>query len=154
MLEANYIACFVVSAANAGLGNLFPNEPGIERTQLLGFITGVLFLACYLVFQTSVRRNGVVLSSAFSKLGLTVSIVMSIVFFGENLLCMDKVEEQLRKCNLFISIGTSGVVYPAAGLIRYYRGNRLVLINRDETPYDSQANLVFHDSLGAVFDEL
>ncbi len=83
MLEANYIACFVVSAANAGLGNLFPNEPGIERTQLLGFITGVLFLACYLVFQTSVRRNGVVLSSAFSKLGLTVSIVMSIVFFGE-----------------------------------------------------------------------
>lgn len=83
MLEANYIACFLVSAANAGFGNLFPNDPGIARTQLLGFITGVLFLACYLVFQVSVRRNGVVLSSAFSKLGLMVSIVMSVVFFGE-----------------------------------------------------------------------
>ena len=83
MLEANYIACFVISAANAGIGNLFPNMPGIDRTQLLGFITGVLFLACYLIFQVSVRRNGVVLSSAFSKLGLMVSIVMSIVFFGE-----------------------------------------------------------------------
>ena len=83
MLEANYIACFLVSAANAGFGNLFPNTHGIARTQLLGFITGVLFLACYLVFQVSVRRNGVVLSSAFSKLGLMVSIVISVVFFGE-----------------------------------------------------------------------
>ena len=83
MLEANYIACFLVSAANAGLGNLFPKEPGIAQTQLLGFITGVLFLVCYLVFQVNVRRNGVVLSSAFSKLGLMVSIVMSILFFDE-----------------------------------------------------------------------
>lgn len=47
----------------------------------------------------------------------------NIVFFGENLLCMDKVEEFLRKCDLFISIGTSGVVYPAAGFVqtaKYY----------------------------------
>lgn len=50
MLEANYIACFLVSAANAGFGNLFPNAPGIARTQLLGFITGILFLAYYLIF--------------------------------------------------------------------------------------------------------
>lgn len=42
----------------------------------------------------------------------------NIVFFGENLLCMDKVEELLRRCGLFISIGTSGVVYPAAGFVR------------------------------------
>ncbi|MEE1327508.1 MAG: SMR family transporter, partial [Oscillospiraceae bacterium] len=83
MLEANYIACFLVSAASAGFGNLFPNEPGIAQTQFWGFVTGVLFLACYLVFQISVHRNGVVLSSAFSKLGLMVSIVMSIAFFGE-----------------------------------------------------------------------
>ncbi len=47
----------------------------------------------------------------------------NIVFFGENLLCMDKVEDLLRKCDLFISIGTSGVVYPAAGFVqtaKYY----------------------------------
>lgn len=47
----------------------------------------------------------------------------NIVFFGESLLCMDKVEEFLRKCDLFISIGTSGVVYPAAGFVqtaKYY----------------------------------
>ena len=47
----------------------------------------------------------------------------NIVFFGENLLCMDKVEELLRKCDLFLSIGTSGVVFPAASFVqtaKYY----------------------------------
>ena len=51
-------------------------------------------------------------------------------------------------------VPTSLTVYPAAGLIQYYRGNRLVLINRDATPYDSEANLVIHDSLGNVFSRL
>ena len=46
--------------------------------------------------------------------------------------------------------GTSLVVYPAAGLINYYRGNKLVLVNRDPTPYDGQADLVIHDSIGKV----
>lgn len=57
-------------------------------------------------------------------------------------------------CDMLIVGGTSLTVYPAAGLIRYYRGDKLVLINRDETPYDSQANLVFHESLGAIFSQL
>ena len=42
----------------------------------------------------------------------------------------------------------------AAGFLRYYRGNRLVLINRDLTPYDDNADLVIHDSLGNVFSQL
>jgi NAD-dependent deacetylase len=56
--------------------------------------------------------------------------------------------------DLLIVGGTSLTVYPAAGLIRYFRGNRLVLINRDETPYDHQADLVLHESLGDVFSKL
>ena len=60
----------------------------------------------------------------------------------------------IRSADLMIVAGTSLTVYPAAGLINYYRGNRLVLINRDETPYDSQADLVIHDSLGKVFSRL
>lgn len=47
----------------------------------------------------------------------------NIVFFGENLLCMDKVDAILRTCDLFVSVGTSGVVYPAAGFVqiaKYY----------------------------------
>ena len=53
--------------------------------------------------------------------------------------------------DLLIVGGTSLTVYPAAGLIQYYGGNRLVLINRDQTPYDDQADLVLHESLGDVF---
>ena len=56
--------------------------------------------------------------------------------------------------DLLIVAGTSLTVYPAASLVRYYRGNRLVLINRDETPYDRYANLVFHESLGRIFEQL
>lgn len=60
----------------------------------------------------------------------------------------------IRGADLLIVAGTSLTVYPAAGLINYYRGNRLVLINRDETPYDSQADLVFHESLGKIFFQI
>ncbi len=56
----------------------------------------------------------------------------------------------IRKADLLIVGGTSLAVYPAAGLIDYYRGSRLVLINLQETPYDSRADLVIHDKLGAV----
>ena len=60
----------------------------------------------------------------------------------------------IQEADLLIVAGTSLTVYPAAGLVNYYSGNRLVLINRDETPYDGYANLVFHTSLGSVFSEL
>ena len=60
----------------------------------------------------------------------------------------------IGKADLLIVGGTSLTVYPAAGLLQYYRGSRLVLINRDETPYDSYADLVFHDSLGKIFAQL
>ena len=60
----------------------------------------------------------------------------------------------IAAADLLIVAGTSLTVYPAAGLIEYYRGKRLVLINRDETPYDYRANLVFHDSLGTIFSQL
>lgn len=47
--------------------------------------------------------------------------------------------------------GTSLAVYPAAGLLRYFRGNNLVLINKSSTPMDSKADLVINDSIGEVF---
>lgn len=60
----------------------------------------------------------------------------------------------IQNADLLIVGGTSLTVYPAAGLINYYNGQRLVLINRDATPFDCQADLVFHDSLGEIFSEL
>ena len=60
----------------------------------------------------------------------------------------------IATCDLLIVAGTSLTVYPAAGFVNYYRGNRLVLINRDATPYDHFADLVIHESLGDVFSKL
>ena len=62
--------------------------------------------------------------------------------------------EAIADADLLIVAGTSLTVYPAAGLVDYYRGDRLVLINRDVTPYDDRADLVFHESLGNIFSEL
>ena len=79
-----------------------------------------------------------------------------VVLYEENL--EEKtIESSIRaisSADLLIVAGTSLTVYPAAGLIHYYRGHRLVLINREETPFDAQADLVFHQSLGSIFGQL
>lgn len=62
--------------------------------------------------------------------------------------------DAIAKADMLIIGGTSLAVYPAASLIDYYRGNRLVLINKTVTPKDSMADLVIHDSLGKVFEEI
>jgi len=62
--------------------------------------------------------------------------------------------DYIAKADILIIGGTSLVVHPAAGLINYYRGNKLVLVNKSETPADRRANLVLHDSIGSVFSQL
>lgn len=56
----------------------------------------------------------------------------------------------IANAELLIIGGTSLAVYPAAGLLRYVRGDNIVLINRDETNYDDRANLIFRDKIGEV----
>ena len=60
----------------------------------------------------------------------------------------------ISKADLLIVAGTSLTVYPAAGLIQYFRGKHLVLINRDATPMDDQCDLVIHDKVGVVLCSL
>lgn len=60
--------------------------------------------------------------------------------------------DAIQNAELMIVGGTSLTVYPASGLINYFRGKNLVLVNRDATAYDSMANLVINDSLGKVFE--
>ena len=84
-------------------------------------------------------------------------IVKPDVVLYEESLDQDTIEKSvmaIRAADLLMVAGTSLTVYPAAGLIQYYRGNRLVLINRDATPFDDEANLVIHDNLGNVFYQL
>ena len=67
---------------------------------------------------------------------------------------MYRAAKAIAEADLLIVAGTSLTVWPAAGMIRYYRGRRLVLINRDPTPYDNEADLVLHERLGDVFSQL
>ncbi len=60
----------------------------------------------------------------------------------------------IQNADLLIVAGTSLTVWPASGLINYFQGRNLVLINRDATPYDNKADLVINDSLGKVFNEI
>jgi len=62
--------------------------------------------------------------------------------------------KQISSCDMLIIGGTSLVVYPAAGLINYYRGNKLVVINRDPTPADRNADLCINMKLGEVFSQI
>ena len=62
--------------------------------------------------------------------------------------------QAITSADLMIVAGTSLTVYPAAGLVRYFRGGPLVLINRDATPMDSECDLVIHDKVGEVLGAL
>ncbi|RGI43188.1 NAD-dependent protein deacylase [Roseburia sp. OM04-10BH] len=60
----------------------------------------------------------------------------------------------ISHADMLIIGGTSLAVYPAAGLIDYYRGNKLVLINKSTTPLDNRADLLIQGSIGAVLSEV
>ena len=79
-----------------------------------------------------------------------------VVLYEEGL-DMQVMEEAIRciqKADVLIIGGTSLVVYPAAGLIRYYTGDKLVLVNLSETAQDRCADLVIHEKIGEVFSQL
>lgn len=62
--------------------------------------------------------------------------------------------DYIQNADTLIIGGTSLVVYPAAGLINYFSGDNLVLINKSETPYDNAASLVINDAIGEVFSKI
>lgn len=67
---------------------------------------------------------------------------------------MEEAVRYIRNADVLIVGGTSLVVYPAAGLIRYYKGDKLVLINLSETDADRYADLVIHEKIGKVLGEI
>ena len=67
---------------------------------------------------------------------------------------MDKALDYIAHADVLIIGGTSLVVYPAAGLVRYYRGSKLVVINKDATGIDSSADLCINAPIGQVLSQL
>jgi len=78
-----------------------------------------------------------------------------VVLYGEGLddATVTASLDAISSADLLIVAGTSLTVYPAAGFITYFRGDNMILINRDPTPYDSRADFVIRDPVGKVMDE-
>ena len=95
-------------------------------------------------------------AAGIPKCGCGGTVKPDVVLYEESLdqNVIEKSILAIQNADLLMVLGTSLTVYPAAGFIRNYRGKRLVLINRDTTPYDHQADLVIHDNLGSVFSQL
>lgn len=83
MLAVNYLICTFLGAAYAGFRPVTPAADGFSVTVWLGIISGVLYLGGFVLFQRNTRKNGIVLSSVFMKLGLLVPVVMSVLLFRE-----------------------------------------------------------------------
>ena len=66
---------------------------------------------------------------------------------------MEKSVRFIEKADVLIIGGTSVVVYPAAGLRDYFKGSKLVLINKTSTPMDKKADFIIYDSIGKVFED-
>ena len=79
-----------------------------------------------------------------------------VVLYEENLdeSCIEGAINAIREADMLIIGGTSLTVYPAAGLIDYYHGDRLVLINKSTTAGDLAARLIIHDSIGKVLSRI
>ncbi len=83
MLSMNYLMCMVIAGAYTGFGNLLPGVSALPRTLTMGAVHGILYLASFVLLQVNVKRNGVVLSATFMKLGLLVPMVLSLLVFRE-----------------------------------------------------------------------
>ena len=91
-------------------------------------------------------------SNGIPKCECSGIIKPDVVLYEEGLddTTISKSVRAIAEADVLIIGGTSLNVYPAAGFINYYHGNKLVLINKSETPYDHEANLLIHDSIGKV----
>ncbi len=82
------------------------------------------------------------------------SVLKALLLFSLPFLLSTFLQTLYGLADLFIIGGTSLTVYPAANLIHYFRGENLVIINRDATPQDKHCKLVFHENLGQVFSAI
>ena len=83
LLTMNYLTALCLSIITGNTENVFAPEPGLYGAMLMGAINGILYLSSFVLFQTNVRKNGIVLSTVFMKLGILVPIITAVCFFSE-----------------------------------------------------------------------
>lgn len=120
--------------------------------ELHGSIQRAYCSACYQSYDADKMNHG----TGIPRCSCGGIIRPDIVLYEEPLdnSIMAEAISYIRHADVLIIGGTSLNVYPAAGLINYYRGNKLVLINLSSTPYDSYADLIIHEKIGEVFAQI
>lgn len=121
--------------------------------ELHGSVHRNFCMHCNKFFDAEYMKN----STGIPKCDVCGGIIKPDVVLYEEGLDNDVIEQSLyyiSHADMLIIGGTSLVVYPAAGLVRYYRGHKLVLINKSSTDMDSVADLVLHDPIGEVFSHV
>ena len=121
--------------------------------ELHGSVHRNFCMHCNKFFDAEYMKN----STGIPKCDACGGTIKPDVVLYEEGLDNDVIEQSLyyiSHADMLIIGGTSLVVYPAAGLVRYYRGHKLVLINKSSTDMDSAADLVLHDPIGEVFSHV
>lgn len=127
----------------------FHTMAGSKRVfELHGSVHRNYCLRCHKLFDAKFIQTSV----GIPKCGCGGTIKPDVVLYEEGLDgdTLSGAVEAISKAEVLIVAGTSLTVYPAAGLIRYFGGKKLVLINRDETPYDGEADLIIREKVGEV----
>ena len=100
--------------------------------------------------------NFMVKSKGVPKCSCGGTVKPDVVLYEEGLNeeILEKAVGYIKNADVLIIGGTSLVVYPAAGLINYFKGNKLILINKSSTSMDRKADLVINESIGKVFESM
>ena len=96
----------------------------------------------------------VIIMSSFEKNLSEGNVAKQLILFSLPFLASNIIQSLYSVADMLIVGGTSLAVYPAAGLIDYYNGNKLVVINNSATPRDKQADLLIQQGLGSVFSQI
>ncbi|HEY5555817.1 NAD-dependent protein deacylase [Acetobacterium sp.] len=120
--------------------------------ELHGSVLRNYCIKCHTFYDVTAVING----EPIPKCTCSGIIKPDVVLYGESLdsNTINQSVNAIANADVLIIGGTSLGVYPAAGLIDYYKGNKLVLINKTSTPMDTRANLVINDSIGEVLGKI
>lgn len=148
-LEAKGKLKAVITQNIDGLHQLAGSEKVLE---LHGSVHRNYCMDCHQFYPVQMIKD----SQGVPKCSCGGTIKPDVVLYGEGLNSevMNQSVAAIATADVLIIGGTSLGVYPAAGLIDYYRGRNLVLVNKSSTPMDSRANLIIKGSIGEIFKQL
>lgn len=140
-----------VTIVTQNIDNLHYKAGNKEVCELHGSVFRNYCMKCHKFYSLDdIKLNGI------PKCGCGGIIKPDVVLYEEPLDedVINKAIKRISEADMLIVVGTSLVVYPAASFINYYKGNKMILINKQKTPYDSIANLVFNEDIINVVNRI